>query len=62
MMKTYTGFVLALVLSNSALALDKVTENVRAVCLTPSQHGKYWTVTAKGGVEANGSIRLIAQG
>jgi hypothetical protein len=61
-MKKSSSFILALVLSNNVFALDKVTENVQAVCLSPSQQGKYWTVTAKGGAEANGSIRLITAG
>lgn len=53
---------LALLCYDYAYALDKVTENVQAVCLTPSQQGKYWKVTAKGGLNANGFISLIATG
>jgi hypothetical protein len=44
------------------LALDKVTENVQAVCLSPSQQGSYWNVSAKGGVNAEGLVRVIVLG
>ena len=61
-MKKWAGFVLGLVLSSSVLALDKVTENVQAVCLSPSQQGNYWNVTAKGDINAEGLVRVIALG
>lgn len=63
-MKKYIGLLPVLVLSNSAFAIDtdKITESLERVCLTPSQQGKYWTVTTKGSVEANSVIRWIVAG
>ncbi len=62
-MKTAAIF-LGLVLSSSALAtdLDNIVKNVQAICLSPSQQGKYWNVTTTGKVGANAIIRLIDVG
>ncbi|MFZ2726575.1 MAG: hypothetical protein WAX77_10015 [Methylococcaceae bacterium] len=53
---------LLLAFNTNAFALDKITENIQAVCLSPAQQGKYWDVTIKGGINADGSVRLIALG
>lgn len=53
---------LLLVFNTNAFALDKIIENIQAVCLSPAQQGKYWDVTVKGGINADGSVRLIAAG
>lgn len=55
-----SSFLLAF--NTNAFALDKITENIREVCLSPAQQGKYWDVTVKGGINADGSMRLIALG
>lgn len=61
-MKKLIGFVIALALSNSTYAVESVVDSVRAVCHAPSQQGKYWKVTANGGIDAKGSIRLLVAG
>lgn len=63
-MKKITGFVLSLILSHSVHAADmaEIVKNVKDVCLSPSQQGKYWNVTATGGAKADGAIKLIAAG
>ena len=59
-MKKVAGFILVLAFSSSVFATqDQVVENVRAVCQSPSQQGKYWNVEGKGDAGANALIRLI---
>jgi hypothetical protein len=61
-MKLIKYFVLAAFYCHSAIAIDKVIENVQAVCLSPTEQGKYWNVIATGEAGISGSIRLISTG
>lgn len=45
-----------------AAGMAEIVKNVKEVCLTPSEQGKFWNVTATGGAKADGSIKLIAAG
>ncbi|MCX7108587.1 MAG: hypothetical protein NTX45_00370 [Proteobacteria bacterium] len=63
-MKKIAYFVLTLIVSYSAFAsdIDTITQNVKSVCESPTQAGKYWNVTATGKSDAKGSIRLASIG
>jgi hypothetical protein len=47
---------------NVFAANTELIENIKAVCLAPSQQGKYWNVTVKGDIKVDGSVKLIAAG
>ena len=54
---------LLLFMSGNVFAANaELIENINAVCLAPSQQGKYWNVTVKGDIKADGSVKLIAAG
>ena len=57
-MKKIASFMFVFAFSNNLFAAN-VVESVQAVCLSPSQQGKYWKVDAGGKAEANGLVRLI---
>jgi hypothetical protein len=40
--------------ANNATLMDAITNNVRAVCQSPSDQGKHWSVKAKG----DGSVTI----
>ena len=63
-MKKAASLILTLVASNNVFAtdLDTITQNVKSVCQSPSQVGKYWNITATGKADATGSIRLASVG
>ncbi len=63
-MQKLLKILLVLTLSHSAHAagMAEIVKNVREVCLTPSEQGKYWNVSATGGAKADGTIKLIAAG
>ena len=63
-MKKIAYFILTLILSYSAFAsdLETITQNVKSVCQSPAQAGKYWNVTSTGKADATGSIRLASVG
>jgi hypothetical protein len=63
-MKKVAGFVLGLLLSSGVMAdnMAAIVKSVQTVCLSPAQQGKYWDVSVKGGIKADGSVRLVAAG
>jgi hypothetical protein len=63
-MKKVICIILNLVIGSSVFAsdIDTITQNVKSVCESPSQAGKYWNVTTTGKVDAKGSIRLASIG
>ena len=40
---------------------DKIVENIRAVCLAPSEQGKYWEVEGAGQGKAKITIKLLGE-
>ncbi len=63
-MKKVICLILSLVVCSSVFAsdIDMITQNVKSVCESPSQAGKYWNVTTTGKADAKGSIRLASIG
>jgi hypothetical protein len=63
-MKKVTCLFLCWAVSSSVFAadMDTITQNVKSVCESPAQAGKYWNVTATGKADATGSIRLASIG
>jgi hypothetical protein len=63
-MKKVTCLIFTLAVSSSVFAsdIDTITQNVKSVCESPAQAGKYWNVTATGKADAKGSIRLASIG
>lgn len=57
-----TAALFLFISGNVFAANTELIENINAVCLAPSQAGKYWNVTVKGDIKADGSVKLIAAG
>jgi len=60
-MKNVICFIFSLVISNNVFAgdSDRIVQNIKSVCLSPSESGKYWDVSVTGKVNGEATVRLI---
>ena len=40
---------------------DKITQNIRDICLAPSDKGKYWDISLKAGGETNVKLKFLGK-
>lgn len=57
-MKNLAVFMVALLFSTSAFAVNKVLENIQEVCASLARQNDSWRIT----VEADGSVQLVVAG